>query len=126
MDWTKRGREASFTPNKLERIGDSEENTQEDEEKEDEEEDEDDAESCIIGNSDDLDDDENHDCISWRMWCLLGQEGAWADEDRRRRSTDHDDVLRRSHLSPAINEAEKNRLFWEACLADESSMTPIF
>lgn len=116
MDWTKRAREASFPSNKLERIGDSEENTKEDEEKEDEEEDEeDDAESCIIGNSDDFDDDENHDCISWRMWCLLGQE---ADEEKRRRSTDH--------LSPAINEAEKNRLFWEACLADESSMTPIF
>lgn len=120
MNWTL----GEASPYKFEEIGDSEENTtHKDEEKDGG--DDDDAESCVIGNSDDLDDDENRGCTSWRMWCLLGHNGDWEDEDRRQRNYD-DDTTRRSHLPTTVDEAEKNKLFWEACLADESSMTPIF
>ncbi|PKA64996.1 hypothetical protein AXF42_Ash011598 [Apostasia shenzhenica] len=81
----------------------------------------DDAESCIIGGAGDRD----QGCISWRMWCILGHEtwggGRWRGScggDGRSNSD--------SSALTVDDEAEENRLFWEACLADESPLPPSF
>ncbi|PKA62272.1 hypothetical protein AXF42_Ash016064 [Apostasia shenzhenica] len=113
-----------------EEIGDSEENGRSEGDDGDEVHDdrEDDAESCVAGDDRSSDGEDSSGggggrgderCISWRMWCLLGQEAAgWGCGD---------DVMRSLDSSPvAVDEAEKNRMFWEACLADESPLPPLF
>ncbi|KAK8946522.1 hypothetical protein KSP39_PZI007474 [Platanthera zijinensis] len=102
-------------PGKSEAVGDSEENRSI-EDKEDDDSVYDDAESCVMGCGDDTDMDEDRGCISWRTWCLLGQEGYSAEGAQR---------LSKSGLS-GVDEAEENKLFWETCLTDESSFPPIF
>ncbi|KAG0448479.1 hypothetical protein HPP92_003136 [Vanilla planifolia] len=112
----------------IEEIGDSEENRLPLED-EDDVDDVDDAESCVTGSDgnedgrcDDDDDDEGERrCVSWRMWCILGHQS-----QQGRGGVDVWDGSMSKSATARVDEAEENRLFWETCLAEESSIPQLF
>ncbi|KAG0501124.1 hypothetical protein HPP92_001196 [Vanilla planifolia] len=99
----------------MEEMGDSEETWLSD----DDDEDDDDAESSIIGGnrSDDDDDDDDTRRARLRMWHVHGDESPQV-------KSDNDGESPSLWTSARAGVAEENRLFWETCLADESSLSP--
>ncbi|KAG0479863.1 hypothetical protein HPP92_010721 [Vanilla planifolia] len=71
--------------------------------------------SCVMGGGED-----DGRGATWRMWCVLEQEAARGERREKGRADVKVigcDVPRRGMVE---REAEESRLFWEACLADES------